>query len=114
MSRSWRSRLEDILDAANTITRYVAAHDRESFLADDQAVDAVAFNLLAIREAAAHVPPQVQERAPDIPRHQMRAMRNVLVHEYFQVDAGVIWATATTSLPPVLDALRNVLDEDKA
>ncbi|MCK6526609.1 DUF86 domain-containing protein [Myxococcota bacterium] len=36
-------------------------------------------------------------------------MRYVLVHEYFDLATGVIWATATVSLPEVVTILRGLL-----
>lgn len=62
-------------------------------------------------EAVGHVPLEIQQRVFPVPWRQMRAMGDVLVREHFQVDAGVIRATATTSLPPILEVLRSHRDE---
>jgi hypothetical protein len=41
----------------------------------------------------------------------MRGLRNIVVHEYFGVDAGIIWHTAQNDLPPLAPPLRRILDE---
>ncbi len=41
---------------------------------------------------------------------RIHAMRNVLAHGYFRIDAGVVWATVKQDLP-VLDAVLNSLPE---
>ena len=35
---------------------------------------------------------------------QMRAMRNVVVHEYFFVDLKVVWTTIKDDLPRLIQA----------
>lgn len=73
----------------------------EEFRADDKTVDAAVRNLGIIGEAARHVPPDVQERNPQLPWSQMRGMRNVVIHEYSSVSARIIWRTLTENLPPL-------------
>jgi uncharacterized protein with HEPN domain len=41
----------------------------------------------------------------------MRGIRNVVVHEYFGVDAEILWQTARDDLPPLLPLLERVLCE---
>ena len=43
--RSWRVRIEDILDAIDNIEQYVAGLDLDAFDADRKTVDAVERNL---------------------------------------------------------------------
>jgi len=49
-------------------------------------LDAVIKNLTVIGEAAGRVPASVVAASPQIPWARMRAMRNVVVHEYFGID----------------------------
>jgi uncharacterized protein with HEPN domain len=39
----------------------------------------------------------------------MRAMRNVVVHEYFGVTNETLWRTAREDLPGLLEGLRRLL-----
>ncbi len=59
-------------------------------------------NIEIIGEAVRHinrVAPGFIEQHPELPRAQMRAMRNVVIHQYFAVDLKILWTTATEDLP---------------
>ncbi len=107
----WRQRIHEILSAIESIETYVAGMDRDAFLADERTVDSVAYRLLVIGEAANHVPETVRSQHPEVPWKRMRDMRNVLAHEYFGVDASVIWGTLQMDLPRLVDLLRALLEE---
>lgn len=112
-SREWRFRLEDILEAIGKIERFTAGMDFESFRADDKTADAVIRNIEIIGEAARNVPPEIQEHHTDIPWGKMRAMRNVLMHEYFGVSLSQVWQTLKEDLPPLTSQIRAVLDHEQ-
>ena len=38
----------------------------------------------------------------------MRAMRNRLVHVYFEIDARLVWDTIKNDLPPLFSALEKL------
>ena len=40
-------------------------------------------------------------------------MRNRLVHGYDSIDLDVLWDTIEDDLPPLIDELERVLDEDE-
>ncbi|HSU04469.1 MAG TPA: HepT-like ribonuclease domain-containing protein [Acetobacteraceae bacterium] len=59
-------------------------------------------NIEIIGEAVRHinrVAPGFIEQHPELPWTQMRAMRNVVIHQYFAVDSKILWTTATEDLP---------------
>jgi uncharacterized protein with HEPN domain len=82
----------------------------EGFGANDQLVAAVSYELLIIGEAAKAIPPEIQVRAQSLDWDGMRAMRNVVAHEYFGVDLKVVWETATRDVPAIVAPLRALLD----
>ncbi len=108
--REWRLRVEDILDAATRIARYVKGKDLAMFVDDELTVDAVSHCFGIIGEAATHIPDEVIAAHPEIPWAEMRAMRNIVVHEYFGVTNETLWKTAREDLPAILDPLRKLID----
>jgi uncharacterized protein with HEPN domain len=40
----------------------------------------------------------------------MRGIRNVVVHEYFQVNLDILWRTIQERLPPLRRQLRQLLE----
>ncbi len=106
-SREWRHRIEDILDAIAEIQSFVATF--EQFRSDAKTLKAVAADLMIIGEAANHVPTEVQETHTDVPWLVMRAMRNRVVHVYFDIDPGILWDTVQADLPKLVDPLKKLL-----
>jgi uncharacterized protein with HEPN domain len=64
---------------------------------------------IIIGEAANHVPESVQDAHSEVPWHLMRAMRNRLVHVYFNVDPEVMWQTLQQDLPLLQEPLQELL-----
>lgn len=97
--------LRDILDSAEAIRQYLADVTHEQFLANTEKQDAVLRRLEIIGEAASRLTPETQARFPDLPFRSMRGMRNIIAHDYGDVDVEQVWTTATNDLDPVIAAL---------
>jgi uncharacterized protein with HEPN domain len=107
--REWRLRIEDILDAAARIARYIDGKNLAIFARDDLTLDAVSRCFGIIGEAAVHVPDEITAAHPEIPWAEMRGMRNIVVHEYFGVTKETLWKTAREDLPTIVEPLRALL-----
>ena len=108
-SRIWQHRIQDILDAVTEIQSFVAGATFEQFTTDAKTLKAVAADLMIIGEAAHHIPEDVQEAHGDVPWATMRAMRNRLVHVYFDIDPAILWDTVQSDLPKLVDPLTQLL-----
>jgi uncharacterized protein with HEPN domain len=75
-------------------------------------VDGVKIKFIVIGEAARHIPSAVTARYPALPIADMRAMRNVIVHNYDNVRLETLWETAQNDLPPLIPILREILDRE--
>ena len=102
--------LEDILIAARAIRRFTAGVTREQFLANEEKYEAVNRKFEIIGEAARHLSPEARQRFPDVPWRLVTAMRNLLIHDYDDVDLNVVWQTAQADLPPLIRQLESYLD----
>ena len=110
-ARPWESRLRDIIDAIQKVERYTRGMSPETFAADERTIDAVVRNLIVLGEASRRVPTAVEAQHPEVPREKMRGIRNVVVHEYFGVDAEILWRTARDDLPSLLPLLERMAHE---
>jgi uncharacterized protein with HEPN domain len=70
----------------------------ERFLSDDRTRLAVERCLLIISETARKLGKDAEARCPEIPWHQVRALRNWLRHDYDRTDYRAIWDTITEDL----------------
>ncbi|PYI95484.1 MAG: hypothetical protein DME98_16310 [Verrucomicrobia bacterium] len=98
-------RLRDILEAARLIARYVANTSENAFLGDTQKQDAVIRRLEIIGEATAHLNENTRREVPALPFRKMRGMRNIVAHEYANVNLKIVWEVATVHVPEVCAAL---------
>lgn len=83
--------------------------DYATFKGDDKCVRAVEMNFIIIGEAANQIPQEIEEEYSRIPWGLMRAMRNRIVHAYFNVDEKLMWDTVQNDLPPLISELGKLL-----
>lgn len=107
--RDWKDRIKDILDAIAEIQKFTHGLDFETFREDDRTIRAVEMNFIIIGEAASLIPDEITDQYIEIPWHLMRAMRNRMVHVYFQVDEKLMWDTVQNDLPPLVPALKKLI-----
>lgn len=101
-------RLDDMLDAINSIENFMMASTLESFISDRKSKLAVERCLEIVSEASRHIPPDLTARYPQISWTDVRAIGNRIRHEYDRIDDVIIWKTATISvseLKPVIQAM---------
>jgi uncharacterized protein with HEPN domain len=91
--------VEDMLERVDRISRYTRGLDYDAFVDDEKTIDAVVRSFEVIGEAARRLPPEFKAKHSEIPWHQIAGLRNRIVHEYFDVDLGLVWEIATTELP---------------
>jgi uncharacterized protein with HEPN domain len=104
-----RGRIGDMVAAISKIRTYVKGHDSASFAADGKARDAVVWNLAVLGEAARAIPDDIVDTHRHIPWRKMRALRNVLIHEYFGISDAIVWATVMDDVLPLEEDLQDIL-----
>jgi uncharacterized protein with HEPN domain len=107
--RSENAYLADILQACEIIAEYVAGHTAESFARTRMVRDAVHYQLMIIGEATRYLSDQVKSQMPQIPWSAVRRTRNILVHDYLQVDETIIWETVIRDIPLLAQAVKPLL-----
>ncbi len=98
-------RLREILEAARLIAAYVKAATEAEFGADTQKQDAVIRRIEIIGEATAHLTARTRQAIPELSFRKMRGMRNILAHDYANVDVRIVWEVATIHVPEVCAVL---------
>lgn len=94
-------RLRDILEASRLIAVYVKEITETAFRADTQKQDAVIRRIEVIGEAVAHLTEATHQTIPELPVRKMRGMRNIVTHDYGNVDLKIVWDVATVHLPEI-------------
>ncbi len=108
-----KENLDQMRSAAAEAQDFVRGMNREQFLSDKRTQMAVAMSLVLIGESASRIMaqhPDFPVEHPDIPWTKMRGMRNLVVHDYYQLELPVVFDTVKTALPDLiakLDALHH-------
>ena len=102
-------RLRHMLDAANEALSFVAEKSRIEVDMDRALALALVKSLEIIGEAASRISPDFRSQSPDLPWTDLVAMRNRLIHAYFDVNLDIVWQTVTEELPPLVKLLEKLL-----
>jgi uncharacterized protein with HEPN domain len=104
--------LRDMLSHAREAVDLLGGSSREE-LAGDRVLQLALTRLVEIiGEAANRVSQLKQAHRPEIPWLQIIGMRNRLVHGYDVIDFDLLWDTITTDLPPLIEALQEIVEDD--
>ena len=66
-------------------------------------------HLEIIGEAANRVSRSFREAHPEIPWQRIVAQRNVLAHEYGEIENTLVWRVATIRIPELIQQLQRLL-----
>lgn len=100
--------IADIKQAIDKIEHYTETLSLEKFRNDDLVYDAVIRNFEVIGEAATNIPVEIQKKNADIPWAEIVAMRNKVIHEYFGIDADIVWETVKQDLPKLKEGIKKL------
>ena len=98
--------LGHMLAAVTRLAELVSKTDRQTFDQDWVVQDAVIRELEVLGEAAGRVSAGFADAHPEIPWREMTGIRHKLIHDYFVVDLGVVWTTATLNVPEAAPLIR--------
>ena len=104
-------RLKHILEAILLIEEFTRNVEKEIFFNDRMMQSAVVRQFEIIGEASKNISIELQNIFTEIEWRLMADFRNLLIHEYFTVDEGEVWATIQNNLPGLKEQIEVVIFE---
>ena len=101
--------LWDMLQAARDAVEILGGMDAEAFKQDKIRSRAIERTIEIIGEAARRVSPPYQAQHPEIPWRDVIGQRNILAHEYGQIDHDLLYKTVREDVPKLIAALSRLL-----
>src|SRR4249920_1663938 len=105
--------LLDIVEAAKLAVRYVTGKTQEEFRQDTLCQDAVIRRLEIIGEAARRLSREARTTLPGLTWNAMIGMRNMLIHEYDDVDLYIVWDTVQRDLPTLIKVIEPLVSSSE-
>jgi uncharacterized protein with HEPN domain len=103
--------LQDILDAMTRAEKFLTGVDFEHFAANDEKVYAVVRALEIVGEASRSLPKSIRGRYAAIPWREMSGMRDILIHDYPDVNLTVVWRTVKEDIPRLRPLITDMFAE---
>jgi uncharacterized protein with HEPN domain len=111
--RSYLNSLQDMIDHALKAEAFIRDKTIDDLMQDEVLLFAVARALEVIGEASKQVPASIKDQYPQVPWRSIAGMRDKIIHQYFGIDAEVLWATVKDDLPNMRLEVSNMLQEIK-
>lgn len=101
--------MADALDAAHRMTLGLRRADLDT---DERTRLALVQALTIAGEATSKIGEGTRATLPEIPWARIVAMRNRLVHAYFDINLDILWTTAATVAPDLAHQISRILGDD--
>ncbi len=104
-------RLTHIQKAINEIETFTTNVNKNDFLIDKILSSAVLFQFSVIGEAVIHVETSLLDKY-EYTWHKVRALRNLISHEYFNIKLEAVWDIIVNDLPELKQIIKTILNNE--
>ncbi len=108
--KSQRAYVEHVIECIRRITED-SAPGHDVVFASRTLQDAIVRNLQVLCESTQRIADLHKRAHSEINWPSIAGMRNVLVHDYFEVDFETVWLVVTRDLPPLEKAMGAIMAE---
>jgi uncharacterized protein with HEPN domain len=105
-------RIRHMFEALNEALAFAEGKSRDDFMRDRMLVLSVVKCIEIIGEAASKITSETRTRHLDIPWVEIIAMRNRLIHVYYDIDIDRVWDTIVDDLPTLKKSLSQLTQFD--
>jgi uncharacterized protein with HEPN domain len=100
--------LQDLLTHIDKIIRYTK-DGRDAFFASEMTQDAVLRNFTVLGEIVKRLGKEFTDNYPHIPWRNIAGFRDVITHDYEDIELYQVWHTVDTEIHPLRQAINEIL-----
>jgi uncharacterized protein with HEPN domain len=104
-----RESLIDIVNAGKRILRYANGISKLELSKNDEKLSAILYQLMIIGEATKRISQEFRQQNIEIPWREMAGMRDIIVHEYDQIDLDVLWDVIDHKITELLQLIEPLI-----
>ncbi|QKY70682.1 DUF86 domain-containing protein [Lentibacillus sp. CBA3610] len=101
--------LRHILECIENIESYIP-NGESDFFSSKLIQDAVIRNLEIVGEATKRISQDFRKQHPQLPWREMAGLRDILIHNYFGVDNGIVWNVIEKEIPTLKEQITDLLN----
>lgn len=109
MSKIAKEYLRHVLDEINFILDKSSKLSEEKFSKDETLKRAFCRSLEIIGEAIKNLPNEIKEDNKEINWKSFAGLRDILIHNYFGVDYGIVWDVAKNEMPELKKKIEKII-----
>lgn len=103
--------LEHIIECIDLITNYASEVGSMGALVTNHLYeDAVMRRIHVMAESMLRLEESSKNSMPEIPWMAIKNFRNLIVHQYLEVDTEIVWNLIVNDLPILKDAVKRILE----
>lgn len=106
--RDVKERLYDIQEAIERIEKY-SMRGKQEFENEELIQNWIIYHLQIIGEAASRFNDEFRQQHSKIPWSKIIGMRNILIHNYFEIDTEIVWNAVEKDLPILKQNIKSLL-----
>ncbi len=104
-----KSSLIDIINSCESIERFIRNKTKSDFYDDEMMQEAVIRKIEIIGEASNRISEELKNRFTDLPWKKMKAMRNIMIHMYDELELEIVWDTANNDISRLRNRLKEIV-----
>lgn len=103
--------IEHISESIKDINTFIFKISKKEFSENKEKLNAVVRSLEIIGEAVKNLPISFREKYQEIPWKKISGLRDIIIHQYSDIDLDVVWDTIQKDIPVLEKQIKKIKEK---